>query len=76
MVLCILGIITTLGHVLRQRVLLLISHEDQVCEDESCHSLDYYWSSESEADIVAARHLEGVHFACRKVEGLLGFADA
>jgi hypothetical protein len=55
---------------------LFVSEKDQVSEGNGCHGLDYDWSTESEADIVTARNLEGIHFACREVEGLLGFADA
>ena len=55
---------------------LFVSEKNQVGQDDGSHGLDNDWSTESEADIVAARDLEGIHFACREVEGLLGFADA
>jgi hypothetical protein len=55
---------------------LFVSEKDQVSEDNGCHGLDYDWSTESEADIMATRNHESVHFACREVESLLGFAYA
>ena len=55
---------------------LFVSEKDQVSEDNGCHGLDYDWSTESEADIMATRNHESVHFACREVESLLDFAYA
>ena len=51
-------------------------HQYEVCEGDSRHSLNYNRSTEGEADIVAAWHLEGIHFAGLEIEGLLGLADA
>ena len=49
---------------------------DEVSQHDSCHSFHYDRGTEGEADVVTARHLEGVHLAGLEVECLLGLSDA